>query len=57
MNAPSQQHTVEQDLKRVLDSQRTAFRAEGPVALETRIDRIDRCIAMLQRAELEVRYD
>ena len=47
MNAPSQQHTVEQDLKRVLDSQRTAFRAEGPVALETRIDRIDRCIAML----------
>ena len=47
MNAPSQQHTVEQDLNRILDNQRRAFRAEGPVALETRIDRIDRCIAML----------
>ena len=47
MNAPSQQHNVEAELNRVLSSQRQAFKSEGPVALETRIDRIDRCIAML----------
>lgn len=47
MNAPTQQHSVEIELNRVLENQRSAFKAEGPVALETRIDRIDRCIAML----------
>ena len=47
MNAPSQQHNVEAELNRVLSSQRQAFKSEGPVALETRIYLIDRCIAML----------
>lgn len=47
MNAPSQQHNVELELNRILERQRQAFKAEGPVALETRIDRIDRCIALL----------
>lgn len=35
------------ELHNILDNQRNAFRAEGPVALATRIDRIDRCIALL----------
>ncbi len=47
MNAPSQQHSVEAELNRILTNQRQAFQAEGPVALQTRIDRIDRCIALL----------
>lgn len=47
MNAPSQQHSVEAELNRILTNQREAFQAEGPVALQTRIDRIDRCIALL----------
>ena len=47
MNAPTQQHSVEIELNRILEAQRSAFKAEGPVALETRVDRIDRCIAML----------
>ena len=47
MNASSQQHSVEAELNRILTNQRQAFQAEGPVALQTRIDRIDRCIALL----------
>lgn len=47
MNAPTQQHSAEIELNRILEAQRSAFKAEGPVALETRVDRIDRCIAML----------
>ena len=47
MNAPTQQHSAEIELNRVLENQRGAFKSEGSVALETRIDRIDRCIAML----------
>jgi len=47
MNAPTLQHAAEAELNRILDTQRAAFKAEGPVALATRIDRIDRCIALL----------
>ena len=39
--------SVAAELQVILDNQRRAFRAEGPVALATRIDRIDRCIALL----------
>ena len=35
------------DLSRILQNQRSAFDREGAVALETRIDRIDRCIALI----------
>ena len=35
------------DLNRILQNQRGAFEREGPVALETRIDRIDRCITLI----------
>ena len=35
------------ELKRILDAQRDAFRSEGPVALETRIDRLNRCIDLI----------
>lgn len=34
-------------LQSILDKQRNAFQAEGEVAYGTRIDRLDRCIAML----------
>lgn len=47
MNAPTPKGSASADLLAVLDNQRSAFRREGPVALETRIDRIDRCIALL----------
>lgn len=47
MNASNQETTIEIELQAVLESQRTAFKKEGPVALETRIDRLDRCIALL----------
>ena len=47
MNAPTQQHSAEIELNRTLEVQQAAFKNEGPVALATRIDRIDRCIAML----------
>lgn len=47
MNAPTQQHSAEIELNRALEVQQAAFKNEGPVALATRIDRIDRCIAML----------
>lgn len=47
MNAPTREGSASAELQAVLDNQRRAFRAEGPVALATRIDRIDRCIALL----------
>lgn len=47
MNVSNKETTAAIELQAILDSQRSAFKAEGPVALETRIDRIDRCIAML----------
>jgi coniferyl-aldehyde dehydrogenase len=47
MNAPTPHDNLEADLDQALSNQRVAFRAEGPVALATRLDRIDRCIALL----------
>ena len=47
MNASTKEGSASVELQAILDNQRTAFRAEGPVALATRIDRIDRCIALL----------
>ena len=47
MNASLKESSVAAELQVILDNQRRAFRAEGPVALATRIDRIDRCIALL----------
>jgi coniferyl-aldehyde dehydrogenase len=47
MNASVKESSAAAELQAILDNQRRAFRAEGPVALATRIDRIDRCIALL----------
>ncbi len=47
MNASLKESSAAADLQAILDNQRRAFHAEGPVALATRIDRIDRCIALL----------
>ena len=47
MNAITKEGSASVELQAVLDNQRAAFRAEGPVALATRVDRIDRCIALL----------
>jgi coniferyl-aldehyde dehydrogenase len=47
MNASTKEGSASIELLAVLDNQRKAFKAEGPVALATRIDRIDRCIALL----------
>ncbi len=47
MNAPNKEGAAAMELQAILDGQRSAFRREGPVALATRRDRIDRCIAML----------
>ncbi len=47
MNASIKESPAAAELHAILDNQRRAFRAEGPVALATRIDRIDRCIALL----------
>lgn len=47
MNASVKENSAAAELHAILDNQRRAFRAEGPVALATRIDRIDRCIALL----------
>ena len=47
MNAPSKEAAASVELQAVLDNQRKAFRAEGPVSLAARQDRIDRCIALL----------
>jgi coniferyl-aldehyde dehydrogenase len=47
MNAPNPESTASVELQSLLAMQRSAFRAEGPVALATRLDRLDRCIALL----------
>ncbi len=47
MNAPAEHGTIEQQLAAMLHNQRSAFRAEGPVDIATRRDRLDRCIALL----------
>jgi len=47
MNASLKDSSAATELRAILDNQRHAFRGEGPVALATRIDRIDRCIALL----------
>ncbi len=47
MNASVKDNFAATELQAILDNQRRAFRAEGPVALATRIDRIERCIALL----------
>jgi coniferyl-aldehyde dehydrogenase len=47
MNATAIKESVSAELEPLLKIQRAAFRAEGPVQLATRIDRIDRCIALL----------
>lgn len=47
MNASTNLGSASADLLSILDIQRSAFKAEGPVQIETRIDRIDRCIALL----------
>jgi len=47
MNSPIPHGSASTDLLEILDCQRTAFQREGHVELETRIDRIDRCIALL----------
>jgi len=47
VNAPTKLGSASAELLSILDIQRAAFKAEGPVQIETRIDRIDRCIALL----------
>ena len=47
MTASTPKGSASVELQAILENQRSAFRAEGPVALATRIDRIDRCIALL----------
>ena len=47
MNASTKEGSASVELHAILDNQRRAFKAEGPVALATRIDRMDRCIALL----------
>ena len=47
MNASTKEGSAAVELLAVLDNQRRAFKSEGPVALATRIDRLDRCIALL----------
>lgn len=45
---------VTEPLQQLLDLQRNAFVREGEVALETRIDRLNRCIAMLVDHQTEI---
>lgn len=47
MNASTTLGSASLELPAILANQRKAFKAEGPVALQSRIDRIDRCIALL----------
>ncbi len=47
MNQAIAPKPVAAPLAALLDNQRAAFRAEGEVAAATRIDRLDRCIALL----------
>ncbi len=42
------------ELTRILNAQRDAFRREGPVSLETRIDRLDRCLALIVDRQEEI---
>lgn len=54
MNAAEKIDTVKAPLLTILEKQKRAFAAEGEVAYETRIDRIDRCIAMLVDHQQEI---
>ena len=47
MNASNKESAAAIELQSILDAQRSAFKREGSVALATRIDRLDRCIALL----------
>ena len=47
MNASTKEGSAAVELLAVLDNQRKAFKAEGAVELATRLDRLDRCIALL----------
>jgi coniferyl-aldehyde dehydrogenase len=47
MNAPLDHSGLEDSLAAQLHNQRSAFRTEGYVEYATRVDRIDRCIALL----------
>jgi len=47
MNAAADGAALSDTLNAMLHNQRNAFRAEGEVSLATRIDRLDRCIALL----------
>lgn len=47
MNAPAGHEALDDRLQALLHNQRSAFRAEGYVEYATRIDRLDRCIALL----------
>lgn len=54
MNASTKEGSAAVELLAVLDNQRRAFKSEGPVALATRIDRLDRCIALLVDHKAEI---
>ncbi|WP_116367587.1 coniferyl aldehyde dehydrogenase [Parahaliea mediterranea] len=47
MNAAADHPAINESLQALLHNQRSAFRAEGYVEYATRVDRIDRCIALL----------
>lgn len=47
MNAAAEDPALQSTLRALLNNQRQAFRAEGHVEYATRVDRIDRCIALL----------
>ena len=46
--------TVITEMKRVLDLQKHSQIKEGPPSLELRLDRIDRCIAMVKKYEKRI---
>lgn len=54
MTSGSPLHDVQAPLKELLERQRNAINIEGAVAYETRIDRIDRCIALLVDHQKEI---
>ncbi len=54
MQAVEKEGAASAELQAILDRQRSAFRAEGEVAFATRIDRLDRCIAMLVDHQKEI---
>lgn len=47
MNTSEAGNNTLDELPQILQRQRDAFNKEGPVSYETRIDRIDRCIALM----------